>query len=96
MYHHTQGVVGFSSLFSGAHTHQMMELRRKVSKGKIFRVLLFGGCCENSYSAWKVLFLIMKVGLMRILCGGWIKLCVGRAREADQSEPAHTSAFSGI
>jgi hypothetical protein len=34
--------------------------------------------------------------LMRTLCGAWIKLCVGRASEADQSEPAHTSAFSGI
>ena len=35
-------------------------------------------------------------GLMRTLCGGWIKLCVGRASAADQSEPVHTSAFSGI
>jgi hypothetical protein len=35
-------------------------------------------------------------GLMRSLCGDWIKLCVGRASEAEQSEPAHTSAFSGI
>jgi hypothetical protein len=36
------------------------------------------------------------LGLMRTLCGGWIKLCVGRASEADQSEPAHTFAFSEI
>jgi hypothetical protein len=35
-------------------------------------------------------------GLMRTLCGAWIKLCVGRAREAPRSERAHTSAFSGI
>ncbi len=30
-------------------------------------------------------------GLMRTLCGAWIRLCVGRASEADQNEPAHTS-----
>jgi hypothetical protein len=34
--------------------------------------------------------------LMHTLCGAWIKLCVGRASEAEQSELAHTSAFSGI
>jgi hypothetical protein len=42
------------------------------------------------------MFLIVTRGLMRSLCGDWIKLCVGRASEAEQSEPAHTSAFSGI
>jgi hypothetical protein len=42
------------------------------------------------------LFLTLNVGLMRTLCGDWIKLCVGRVSEADQNEPAHTSVFSGI
>jgi len=35
-------------------------------------------------------------GLIRSLCGAWIKLCVGRASEADRSELAHTFASSGI
>jgi hypothetical protein len=30
-------------------------------------------------------------GLKRTLCGAWIKLCVGRASEVDQSEGARTS-----
>ena len=29
---------------------------------------------------------------MRTLCGAWIKLCGGRASEADQSEPARSSS----
>jgi hypothetical protein len=42
------------------------------------------------------MFSITEKWLMHTLCGAWIKLCVGRASEADQSEPAHTSAVSGI
>ena len=42
------------------------------------------------------MYLSMIKGLMRTLCGAWIKLCVGRASEAVQSEPAHASAFLGI
>ncbi len=36
-------------------------------------------------------YLSMILGLMHTLCGGWIKLCVGRASEADQSEPGNQS-----
>jgi hypothetical protein len=47
-------------------------------------------------AAWLVPIFLLRFGLRRTLCGAWIKPCVGRASEAEQSEPAHTSAFSGI
>jgi hypothetical protein len=46
----------------------------------------------KNFSGQLRMFFAREKWLMHTLCGGWIKLCLGCAIEASQSEPARTSA----